>query len=180
MFTEVYIGIGGNIGDSFAIICQALDQIKALKGIHSLETSRFYRTTPVSPIPQPHYINAVCRCSTSYTALQLFEHLMQIETSLGKVSKAKDAPRPIDLDILFFGKERFSHPLLEIPHPRWKERLFVLRPLLDLTSEITIPQTDSSGYQHLNLLEYLQGFPNPNHETVTLIEDLHYGFHSSC
>jgi 2-amino-4-hydroxy-6-hydroxymethyldihydropteridine diphosphokinase len=170
--TEVYIGLGGNIGNAFLTLHQALSLIGALENVQITGISRFYDTSPVSDIPQNNFVNAVCRCETTLSAFQLLKKLQEIETSLGKKTKAKNAPRLIDLDILFFGQEKHSTEFLEIPHPRWKERLFVLYPLSDLTSEITVPESEGTGLQRVNLLEYLKTFPNPHHETVRI---LNYG-----
>lgn len=171
--TEVFIGLGGNMGDVCATLQHALRLIARLEQVWLTGVSRFYLTTPVSDIPQDPYTNAVCRCNTTLSAPELLKKLQHIEKLLGKVPIEKNAPRPIDLDILFFGSERYDSPTLKIPHPRWKERLFVLRPLADLTSEISIPNADGSGHKRFNLLEYLKTFPNPHQETVRI---LNYGF----
>jgi 2-amino-4-hydroxy-6-hydroxymethyldihydropteridine diphosphokinase len=167
--TEVYIGLGGNMGDALLTLQKALSLISALDHVQMTGISRFYDTSPVSDIPQNNFVNAVCRCETTLSAFQLFKKLQEIETSLGKKAKAKNAPRPIDLDILFFGQEKHSTEFLEIPHPRWKERLFVLYPLTDLTSEIIFPESEGTGLQRVNLLEYLRTFPNLHHETVRIM-----------
>lgn len=151
---QVYVALGGNIGDTQSILTQALQQISALPNVQHLECSRFYRTPPVSPIPQASYINAVCRFQTSLSAKELLHALQRIETALGKVPKAKEAPRCIDLDILFFGAELHRDAELVIPHPRWRERLFVLLPLLDLTTTIEL----NDGEDNLDIASLLKGF----------------------
>lgn len=147
---ECYLGLGGNVGDTLALFSKALDAIAASEHVQLLETSRFFRTTPVSDIPQDPYLNAACRLKTDLSPFELLEFLQKIEKKLDKIPKAKNAPRPIDLDILFYGNVQLDHPLLQLPHPRWKERLFVLAPLADL-----IPTVD------------LQKFNNPHEECVT-------------
>lgn len=135
----VYLGLGGNIGDSLAVLTNTLSLISHLPGVTDLEVSSFYKTAPVSDIPQPDYLNAVCRFKTDLNARQLLGPLQAIEKSQGKFPKPKNVPRILDIDILFFGTESHAAPDLEIPHPRWQERLFVVIPLLDLTTTITIP-----------------------------------------
>lgn len=135
----VYLGLGGNIGDTSSIFNHTLSLISDLPGVKNLEASSFYKTAPVSDIPQPDYLNAVCRFKTRLNARQLLGLLQTIEKSQGKFPKPKNVPRIIDIDILFFGTESHASPDLEIPHPRWSERLFVVVPLLDLTSSIAIP-----------------------------------------
>lgn len=136
----VYLGLGGNIGDSCAILQSGIAKISSIEGVSDVITSSFYQTTPVSDLEQPDYINAVCRCKTTLSPQDLFAHLQEIERSLGKSPKPKNAPRIIDIDLLFFGTEPFNGHGLKIPHPRWQERLFVLIPLLELTENIMISQ----------------------------------------
>lgn len=171
--TEVYLGIGGNIGDSQSILTQAIHRIKALSGVQDLAVSRFYLTSPVSSIPQEEYLNAACRFHTSLKATELLTELQNIETALGKtLQKLKDGPRAIDLDILLFGMEIVNNNTLIIPHPAWKERLFVLVPLADLTTEITYPDPNNPNHKAtINLPEYLHTFTNPNKETVLLLQE---------
>lgn len=80
----------------------------------------------------------------------------EIEKQLGKVKKSKTAARPIDIDFIFYGNQALYDPVqdLEIPHPRWKERLFVLIPLADLTPEIEI--AGSTGLEHYYLKDLIQ------------------------
>jgi 2-amino-4-hydroxy-6-hydroxymethyldihydropteridine diphosphokinase len=142
--TQSYVALGGNIGNAHATMQRAIQCIVSLDTVVDIEVSRFYRTAPESDLPQNSFINAVCRFNTVLTAKELFKQLQQIEISLGKIPKPKNAPRVIDLDLLFYGYERHNEPDLEIPHPRWLKRLFVLIPLLDLTNEIVVPSSDDT------------------------------------
>ncbi|HEV8051094.1 MAG TPA: 2-amino-4-hydroxy-6-hydroxymethyldihydropteridine diphosphokinase [Parachlamydiaceae bacterium] len=148
----VYLGLGGNIGDSLSVLQHTLSLLTDLPDIQAVEASSFYVTTPVSDIPQADYLNAVCRFKTSLNIRQLLVLLQEIEKSQGKVSKPTNAPRIIDIDILFFGTESHSAPDLEIPHPRWHERLFVVIPLLDLAKTIAIP-ANGHGVQIVDLIK---------------------------
>jgi 2-amino-4-hydroxy-6-hydroxymethyldihydropteridine diphosphokinase len=163
---EVFVGLGGNIGDSVEILRQALDLIKKHPDIRNLRVSRFFRTLPVSPIPQADYTNAVCRFETRLSPLQLLNELQAIEFKLGKIPKSKQAPRAIDCDILFYGDKAISLPELEIPHPRWRERLFVLAPLADLVDILQEPGVSSP----ISLQQELQAFRHRSHEIVTPLE----------
>ncbi|MDB6080789.1 MAG: folK [Chlamydiia bacterium] len=129
---DVFLGFGGNIGDAVATIVRAQKLIAELDGVCKMQSSRLYLTSAVSDIPQADYINGVCRLSTDLPLKVLWKALQQIERDLGKVAKAKNEPRIIDIDILFYGDERFQDHELTIPHPHWKERLFVLVPLSEL------------------------------------------------
>lgn len=169
-FSEVFVALGGNIGDTQTVLQEALAQIGQLSQVNSLKSSRFYITTPVSEIPQKDYLNAVCAFKTSFSAEELLLALQQIETRLGKIQKAKDAPRIIDLDILFFGLESHATPTLEIPHPKWRERLFVLTPLCDLTTEITVPNS-GGGFEKIDLTKLIKEFPNKYNEQINLAQE---------
>ncbi len=131
-----YVGLGGNIGDTASLMESALQKISRIPGVKNLEISRFYKTEPIECIDSKPFLNAVCRFHTTQTPKSLLYHLQAIERSLGKEPKPKSAARKIDLDFLFLGEESYFDEELELPHPRWQERLFVLVPLMDLTSNI--------------------------------------------
>ncbi len=166
---DVYVALGGNIGNVALVLRQALASLKSFPGIFDLKISRFYKTTPVSDLVQDPYINAVCFFKTDYAPSKLLEILQQIEVDFGKVAKAKNEPRRIDLDILFFGKELIEEERLDIPHPRWQERLFVLIPLSDLAEEIEVPEGNKIVKKNINSL--LKEFSNINNEEVVLYAD---------
>lgn len=130
------VGLGGNSGNPLMTLKAAL---KELGGVGAfLKASKIYRTNPISPIHQPKYLNAVASFQTDLMPEKLFLELERIERKLGKVPKAKEAQRPIDLDLLFYGEKAFKTDKIIVPHPRWKERLFVLIPLSDLLQEIKV------------------------------------------
>lgn len=143
--TRVYVALGGNVGETALIFLQALKMLRDHPNVRDLEVSSFHRTVAVSDIPQNDFLNAVCRFQTSMSAPELLRELQAIETALGKEPKAKHAPRALDLDILFFGQERHSSSDLEIPHPQWQERPFVLIPLAELVTELSVPDVEHPG-----------------------------------
>jgi 2-amino-4-hydroxy-6-hydroxymethyldihydropteridine diphosphokinase len=168
--TEVFLGLGGNIGDTRVVLGKAVKAISTIPGISELHVSRFYQTSPVSDIPQNAYINAACRLRTNLSAKKMLLALQKVELSMGKLPKAKNAPRILDIDILFFGQETHSDWELIIPHPRWSKRLFVLIPLLDLTEYLLIPPTKSGeGSSMLNLKNLIDNFSNQNNEKVICV-----------
>ncbi len=165
MLTDAYLGLGGNLQDPLIILKKAIGCIRALTGVFDVQVSRFYRTSPVGGIVQPDFVNAACKLKTSLPALELLQKLQEIEKSLGKrADPLKNAPRTIDIDILLFGTETHNQPQLMIPHPRWTERMFVLKPLLDITTELVTPS------QSINLIEFIKNFKNPHNEKVFLLE----------
>lgn len=159
-----YVGLGGNIGDSVSLLKQALNGLSLLPQIEDLKVSSFYQTTPVSDLPQNMYVNAVCVFLTTLSPDKLLEELQRLEERLGKRKKPKNEPRLIDLDILFFGDLSIKSEMLEIPHPRWQERLFVLKPLLELTQDISFFQEEK--WITKNIKSLLEKFVNKNNETV--------------
>lgn len=164
---RVYLALGSNLGDSIFILQRAFEEIQALPTISHFQRSQFYQTSPVSPIPQKDFINATCSFACELSPIELFQHLQAIEKKLGKVPKAKTAPRTIDIDILLYGHAWIDTPELKIPHHGLKGRLFVLTPLSDLTDHLLIPEPNGK-LQRLVLKDYLSTFPNPNQERVSL------------
>ena len=140
---HVYLSLGGNEGQVLFRLQQALALLSAKQDIFDLKTSHFYRTSPHQVDSSNWFVNAVCSFQTSLALKDLFMITQGIEVQLGKVDKPKNASRPIDIDLLFYGHQICQEEELEIPHPRWKERLFVLIPLLDLTKEIILRGEDS-------------------------------------
>lgn len=149
----VYIALGGNIGDTRSIFIEAINKLKKLGD--DLKVSKWYETEPVSPIPQRNYLNGCVSFLTELTPYALFQSLEKIEKELGKKEKAKEAPRIIDLDLIFYGEETFESEGLQIPHPRFKERLFVLKPLADLTEKV-------GPYNIHDMLRSLEGCEHAN------------------
>lgn len=132
----VYIGLGSNLsgsmGDPQKQIQTALAKISDHSEIHQLNTSSFYRTSPVGPQDQPDFINAVAQVKTSLKPLALLDYLQKIENEHGRERKEHWGARTLDLDILIFGQQSIHNTRLIIPHPRIEERAFVLVPLLEV------------------------------------------------
>jgi len=127
-----YIGIGSNLGDRRKYIESAIDELRKTKDITLVGASSIYETEPVSEIPQGRFLNGVLEIETGLDARSLLRELNRIEARLGRKRLAKDGPRTIDLDILYYGDESVSEKDLVIPHPRIKEREFVLKGLREL------------------------------------------------
>lgn len=156
----VYIGLGANLGDPKKNIELALERLSKETAIWDLRSSPLYWTTPVSDEPQDCYVNCAAQLQTHLSASGLFSLLEEIERQGGKVAKGKGAPRPIDIDLLFYGQEKIKESSLEVPHPRLFERLFVLRPLRDLTRWIHLEEGP------IDLDQLLDRFINRHNEVV--------------
>lgn len=127
-----YIGVGSNIGDRRNFIDRSIEQLGKVGGIRVLRVSSIYETLPVSDIPQGKYLNGVVEIEANIGPRDLLKEINIIEDGLGRKRSVKNAPRTIDLDILYYGDENIDEKDLVVPHPRIKEREFVLRGLREL------------------------------------------------
>jgi 2-amino-4-hydroxy-6-hydroxymethyldihydropteridine diphosphokinase len=125
-----YLALGSNLGDRAALIAQALARLEAA-GVVVRARSPLFETDPVTPDPQPLYLNAAARVETRQTADELLETCLAIERALGRQRLAgrAQAARTIDLDVLLYGAAIIDRPGLVIPHPRLLDRPFVRIPL---------------------------------------------------
>ncbi len=131
-FVNCYIGIGSNLGDRKTYIESAIRELKKNKCIKFKRSSSIYETKPVSDIPQGRFLNGVLEVETTLRPLELLMLLNDIERRLGRKRSVKNAPRTMDLDILYYGDQKIEEKDLIIPHPRIKEREFVLKGLKEL------------------------------------------------
>jgi 2-amino-4-hydroxy-6-hydroxymethyldihydropteridine diphosphokinase len=127
-----YIGIGSNLGDRREFIDSSIALLKGVRGVSVTRVSSIYETLPVSDIPQGRYLNGVIEIETGIGPKALLKELGRIEENLGRERTVKNAPRTIDLDILYYGEERINEKELVIPHPKIQAREFVLRGLQEL------------------------------------------------
>lgn len=130
----VFVGFGANLGDREATLRGALVSIGGLPGTRVLRVSPLYGSAPVDA-GGPDYLNAVAELTTTLAPQALLQALQAIEQSAGRERPYRNAPRTLDLDILWFGDQVINTPALTVPHPRMAERAFVLRPLADLVPE---------------------------------------------
>ncbi|MEO8540014.1 MAG: dihydropteroate synthase [bacterium] len=127
---SVVIALGSNLGDRAGNLRAAVAALEA-RNIRVTGRSSVWETGPV-PADQPAFLNAVVTAETTRSAQSLLAALKEIEHALGRRPERRWGPRPIDLDILFFGRERIDTPELTIPHPLILERSFVLAPLSEI------------------------------------------------
>ena len=129
-----YVGLGANLGEREAALRQALAAFGQCPGTRVLRVSPLYGSAPVDA-SGPDYLNAVAEVATTLAPEALLQALQAIEQSAGRERPYRNAPRTLDLDILWFGGQAIDTPELTVPHPRMAERAFVLRPLADLAPE---------------------------------------------
>jgi len=128
---RAYLGIGSNLGDRLAYLQGAVDGLAATDGISVVAASAVIETDPVGP-EQPDYLNAVIAVDTTLTPHELLAVCQRLEAEAERVRQERWGPRTLDVDIVLYGEETVDTPDLQIPHPRWEERDFVLAPLADL------------------------------------------------
>jgi 2-amino-4-hydroxy-6-hydroxymethyldihydropteridine diphosphokinase len=134
-----YIGLGANLDEPVAQVHAAFAELANLADSHLLSCSPLYASAPQGYTRQPDFINAVAKLDTALNPHALLDALLEIEQRHGRVREFRNAPRTLDLDLLLYGELRLEDPRLSLPHPRLHERAFVLRPLLDLDPELTLP-----------------------------------------
>jgi 2-amino-4-hydroxy-6-hydroxymethyldihydropteridine diphosphokinase len=131
---RVVLGLGSNVGDRVKSINQAVDELRLDRDVHVLKVSPLYETTAEGP-PQPDFVNGAVLILTSLPAAEILSRALKIEQKLGRVRGARNAPRAIDLDVLWIEGEAVNEPSLRVPHPMLRERSFALCPLLDLAPD---------------------------------------------
>lgn len=125
------IALGSNLGDRRATLDAAVVVLIASPGIQLLARSAWHTSAPVGP-PQPDYLNGCAVLATALAPQALLERLLAIERHFGRVRGERWGPRTLDLDLIFYGQQRLQTPQLEIPHPRLRQRSFVLEPLAEI------------------------------------------------
>ena len=147
-----YLGLGANLSDREYNLEKALELLSQ----HVLveQVSSLYETEPVGYLEQPLFLNAVCKVSTTLSPEQLLFVIKEIEATMGRVPSFPDAPRPIDIDILFYGNQIISNPQLTIPHPSLEKRAFVLIPLAEIVPDLMHPV---SGRRVRELVQMVEG-----------------------
>ena len=141
--TNVFLGIGGNLGDRRELLRSAVDGIQQV--LHEVRVSSLYETAAWGVTDQPAFLNAVVRGQTSLEPLELLDAMQAIENELGRIREQHWGPRLIDIDILLYGAEMIDEPRLKVPHPYMTQRGFVLRPLADLAAGLTLPDGSLVG-----------------------------------
>ena len=145
MNTEIYLGLGGNLGDPPATFQQALKQFEAFAKV--IKVSKLYKSKPYGFADQPDFYNAAVQLASELSPLDLLTQLQEVERQLGKKVVRENGPRVIDLDLLVYGKEVIDLPGLTLPHPGILERDFVLKPLTDLNPMLTHPAWNGQSLQ---------------------------------
>ena len=136
---RVAIALGSNLGDRDATLRAAVDALQPV--IHHVRLSSFLETAYVGDEEQPAVLNGALTGETALPAHPLLERLLEIEQHFGRTRPYGGAPRTLDLDLILFGDQVIDEPGLIVPHPRFRERRFVLEPLAEIASDWVDPVT---------------------------------------
>lgn len=138
-----YIGMGSNVGDRTGFCRRGVAALEEGPDVKIETVSSLYETSPVGGPPQRSFVNLAVRIFTDLEPRELLAVCKDVERRLGRgPNDARWGPRVMDLDILLFGEEKVSEPGMKIPHPRIRERRFVLAPLLEIEPALTDPWGD--------------------------------------
>ena len=127
---KVVLALGSNLGNRRENLVRALAELERFSFV--LSRSYIYSTPPAGYDDQGDFLNAAVAIETEDAPLELLAHCKHLEAKLGRTKTFRNGPREIDIDIIFYENERMKTEEIEIPHPRWREREFVVSPLLDL------------------------------------------------
>ena len=134
--TVAYVGIGSNLDHPRAHVLSAFDELDKLPHTRVVKKSSLYRSTPLGYAAQPDFVNAVAQLETGLPAERLLAELQELEARHGRQRSFANAPRTLDLDLLLFGDLELRTKALTVPHPRMRERAFVLEPLLEIAPHL--------------------------------------------
>ena len=139
MSMHALIGLGANLGQARETIERALEALNSTPSIEVLEIAPFYGSDPVDA-QGPTFVNTVAHINTALAPLALLEILQALERTHGRERPVRNAPRTLDLDLLWYEDVEMQTARLTLPHPRMHERAFVLKPLNDLMPEFILKQ----------------------------------------
>ena len=143
-----YLLLGSNMGNSLVLLSTAIEQIEEKIG-KIIHQSGLYATAAWGNTPQPDFLNQVIEVATSLDAAETLQTILAIEKNMGRIRTVKNAPRVIDIDILFFNNEIITRSDLTIPHPEIQNRRFVLTPLYEIAPQMTHPLLNKTIHQLL-------------------------------
>lgn len=135
-----YVGVGSNLDEPVARVREALAALRRLPGTAAFAASGLWRSAPLGPADQPDFVNAVAAFLTALDGRALLGELQVLERAQGRQRGGERwGPRTLDLDLLVLGGVTVEEPDLCLPHPRIRERNFVLLPLAEIAPHLRVP-----------------------------------------
>ena len=154
---EIGFSLGSNMYNRKRLLMQAKNLLLSAPRTRFVDQSPIYETTPVDVKPEyaeMAYLNSVVVLESELPLESWLSYIGKIETNLGRVrTEDRNAPRPIDIDIIYAGDQVIDGDELEVPHPRWAERRFVVQPLCDVRPDRVLPES------HQPVAEVLRSLP---------------------
>ena len=150
---KIFLGLGSNVGDRRATLGRGLEALSA-PDLRILRVSPIYETEPQGLREQEWFLNLVAEAETSLFPRQLLQRVRRVEREFGRKRTVPNGPRTLDIDILFFARSIIQSADLQVPHPSYSERRFVLAPMADLAPDWRDPRT---GRSMRALLDDLKG-----------------------
>jgi 2-amino-4-hydroxy-6-hydroxymethyldihydropteridine diphosphokinase len=147
----VALALGGNQGPVEQTLRQALSQLRASLG--PLRVASLYRSLPLSPVPQPDFLNTAAVAHTDLPPEAVLALAKALERAAGRRRGVRFGPRPLDVDLLTYGSLCSDAPELTLPHPRLRERRFVLAPLAEIAPDLSVPPDGTPVRELLARLE---------------------------
>jgi len=135
---KIYLLLGSNMGNSEQLLQEACNHIEKNIGLIDRK-SHLYQTAAWGNTDQPDFLNQVIIVHSKLSALKTMEAILEIEKAMGRIRTEKNAPRIIDIDILFYANKIFHEPHLTVPHPALALRRFVLVPLVEISPSLLHP-----------------------------------------
>jgi 2-amino-4-hydroxy-6-hydroxymethyldihydropteridine diphosphokinase len=154
-FVVVAFGLGSNLDDREAALCRAARLLS--RRLARARLSSLYRSAPLDHTAQPPFLNAVLVGSSRLDPEQLLGWAKAIEWTAGRKARRRFGPRELDIDLLVYGELSLDRPELHLPHPRLRQREFVLAPLAEIAPTLRIPPDRSTPAGLLELVKGQQG-----------------------
>ncbi|MCC6698414.1 MAG: 2-amino-4-hydroxy-6-hydroxymethyldihydropteridine diphosphokinase [Candidatus Hydrogenedentes bacterium] len=140
----VHLSLGSNTGDREGFLLSALRSLNARNSVRVVSVSSVYETEPIGYQQQPDFLNLAAAVETELAPLELLDVIQDIESQLGRTPTERWGPRVIDIDIVLWGGLELESERLTIPHRSFRERAFVLEPLLEIAGDAIDPVTGMS------------------------------------
>lgn len=143
----VAVGLGGNVGDVAGRFAWAFDRLT--EHLDSARLGPLVRSAPLEAPDQPAFLNTVLVGATRVPARELLVRFLELERVAGRPPGRRHGPRPLDLDLLVYGDLEMDEPGLTVPHPRLRQRRFVLEPLAEIAPDLPLPPDGRTAHELL-------------------------------